>query len=63
MIAIIATEVAAVEAAVAVQDATIELEMMEMVGKQKHWRQPWLEAQGVEAVVVHVATIEVAEKQ
>ena len=60
MIAIIATEVAAVEAAIAVQDATIGLGM---VGKQKHWRQPWLEAQGVEAVVVHVATIEVAEKQ
>ena len=49
MIAIIATEVAAVEAAIAVQDATIGLGM---VGKQKHWRQPWLVAPGVEAVVV-----------
>ena len=55
VIAIIATEVAAVEAAVAVQDATIELEMVE---KQKYWRQPWLKAPGVEAVVVQVATIE-----
>ena len=60
MIAILATEVAAVEAAVAVQDATIGLGMVE---KQKHWRQPWLVAPGVKAVVVHVATIEVAEKQ
>ena len=38
MIAIIATEVAAVEAAVAVQDATIELEMVE---KQKLQQLRW----------------------
>ena len=46
-IAIVATEVAAV----AVQDATIYLEMVE---KHKYWRQTWLVAPGVEAVVVQV---------
>ena len=55
VIAIIATEVAAVEAAVAVQDATIELEMVE---KGRYWRPPCLVTPGVEAVVVQVATIE-----